>query len=629
MLVRWAWVFVFSLVAAPAWAQSVNWADSRAHDKGCRGTDHIFHVRCERSDQDWSDRCPNMVGRRNFRDSPMSKDPIRLADRAWSEVAIADGACATRPASHAATDKVDWADSRALDKGCRGWTHVFHVRCEFPDGSASQSCPDMPTRSFLGSSMYSGPSRLPDRAWTEVYLSDGTCSPLPSDTAKARCRQKCDDALGPAVANSLENGGGSEAGVVIVACHGVCEAKRHVDVHSVGWYEKWAEPKECAGPNRVYNIPCTDGDGVWVEALGDKDKCPALPNSYFGKTPLKVQDINGLASVWKRFEIPHDSCKADWADARAHDKGCRGTSHIFHAACERPDRSYSLDCSNMPTRQFRGSTMTTAPVRLGDKAWTEVAISDATCSVGWADARAHDKGCRGTSHIFHVRCERPDGGWSLDCSDLPTRQFRGSTMTTTPVRLGDRTWTEVAISDATCDPKGLALPRPPSDLPKPPPPQPVPPPTPLPKPKESPPTTGTVPTTKPQMSGPSPETTAVAKGPPTTVTSTTTLPSGSPSNPPKEPNDTLIGPAIPNAPPQTSAPACDAAKVTQCKGLIQGVVPWQMSPEPQYRQWAEGNLDNLCRCTRDAAKTVQCFQDELYRSNGNNWATAIELCKAR
>jgi hypothetical protein len=56
--------------------------------------------------------------------------------------------------------------------------------------------------------------------------------------------------------------------------------------------------------------------------------------------------------------------------------------------------------------------------------WTEVAGADATCGINWADVSAHHKGCRGPGqHIYHVRCERPDGNWSQDCSDMHTRTF--------------------------------------------------------------------------------------------------------------------------------------------------------------------------------------------------------------
>jgi hypothetical protein len=47
---------VFALLApllvAEREAKAVDWADARAYDKGCRNGAHIFHVRCERSDQD-------------------------------------------------------------------------------------------------------------------------------------------------------------------------------------------------------------------------------------------------------------------------------------------------------------------------------------------------------------------------------------------------------------------------------------------------------------------------------------------------------------------------------------------------------------------------------------------------
>ena len=69
-----------------------DWADNRAHDKGCHGPERIFHVRCERPDGNWSDRCTDMP-LQPFRRVPMTKAPVRLADKAWTEVAILDPAC--------------------------------------------------------------------------------------------------------------------------------------------------------------------------------------------------------------------------------------------------------------------------------------------------------------------------------------------------------------------------------------------------------------------------------------------------------------------------------------------------------------------------------------------------------
>jgi hypothetical protein len=71
--------------------------------------------------------------------------------------------------------------------------------------------------------------------------------------------------------------------------------------------------------------------------------------------------------------------------------------------------------------------------------------------VGWADARAHDKGCRGpTQHVWHVRCEHPDGNWSHDCPDMEAGLFRGTPMFMAPKRLEDRAWTEVVAIDGSC-----------------------------------------------------------------------------------------------------------------------------------------------------------------------------------
>ena len=68
--------------------ETVAWADGRAHDKGCRGNERIWHVRCEFSDGNWSDKCRDMESRA-FRGLPMTRPPIRLSDRAWTEVAVA------------------------------------------------------------------------------------------------------------------------------------------------------------------------------------------------------------------------------------------------------------------------------------------------------------------------------------------------------------------------------------------------------------------------------------------------------------------------------------------------------------------------------------------------------------
>ena len=382
---RVAFTLLTLLLVSAREARAQSWADARAHDKGCRDGAHIFHVRCERSDQDWSDRCSDMP-KRQFRGSTMTKDPVRLPDRAWTEVAVADGVCGPLPASQGNVGVPDWADGLAHDKGCRGYAHLFHVRCERPDGSWSTECADMPKRLFRGIEMAGDPVRLTDKAWTEVIITDGTCEPLSTETAKGRCRQECDDMLKSAVIDAFGNVGGSgesgsEVGVALVACQAYCDSTRHADLASLNWYEKWAVAKECAGVNRLYHIPCTDGDGVWASAR-DKDRCPGFPNTMKGQPLAKqAEDLTGnLLLVWKSFEIPDDSCKMDWADARAHDKGCRGTSHIFHVRCERPDGSWSQECTDMSTRSFRNNAMTTAPVRLPDRAWTEVAITDATCN---------------------------------------------------------------------------------------------------------------------------------------------------------------------------------------------------------------------------------------------------------
>jgi len=267
---------------------------------------------------------------------------------------------------------------------------------------------------------------------------------------KAICRKRCDDTpVGQSLSGQALNEGSQEA-LALFACYGGCELGRYADRATLHWNVDLAVAKECKGVERVYHMPCTDAQNVWAM---QSSQCGAVPATFHGhplpaKDPEQVIGFNTFA--WVKVQIPEDSCKMDWADARAHDKGCSGTSHVFHVRCERPDGSWTDECTGMARREFRGSTMTADPVRLEDKAWTQVAVQDATCGVGWADDRAQDKGCRGTARIYHVRCERPDGSWSTDCSDMPSRMFHGLPMQQDPARLADRAWTEVAIPDATC-----------------------------------------------------------------------------------------------------------------------------------------------------------------------------------
>ncbi len=75
---------------------------------------------------------------------------------------------------------------------------------------------------------------------------------------------------------------------------------------------------------------------------------------------------------------------------------------------------------------------------------------------------------------------------------------------------------------------------------------------------------------------------------------------------------------------------CDTAKENSCQSLVQGQVPWTTaaSEDPGIRHWQPINLENLCRCTKDAAATVLCFQNALVK-NGNSWMAAIDSCKVR
>lgn len=80
----------------------------------------------------------------------------------------------------------------------------------------------------------------------------------------------------------------------------------------------------------------------------------------------------------------------------------------------------------------------------------------------------------------------------------------------------------------------------------------------------------------------------------------------------------------------TAAPVCDEAKVTQCKSFVQDSVPWSSvsHDDPSFRHWQEPNLQRLCHCTDDPARTIRCFQEELLK-NGDSWEKAIDSCAKR
>lgn len=111
--------------------------------------------------------------------------------------------------------------------------------------------------------------------------------------------------------------------------------------------------------------------------------------------------------------------------------------------------------------------------------------------------------------------------------------------------------------------------------------------------------------------------------PPVATTQPTPAPTPTPAAPPTEVTAQRM--TAPIAAP--AAPGCDAAKVAQCKSLLQDQVPWsgKSHDDPSFRHWQEGNMQKLCNCTDDAAKTVQCFQDEIYK-NGDSWVKAIDSC---
>lgn len=69
------------------------------------------------------------------------------------------------------------------------------------------------------------------------------------------------------------------------------------------------------------------------------------------------------------------------------------------------------------------------------------------------------------------------------------------------------------------------------------------------------------------------------------------------------------------------APARAQSQEQLCESMIQGKVAWARGGS---KSWSPTNVKNLCRNSKNAANTVQCFKSEINRHN--NWQKGIKRC---
>ncbi|HYJ10210.1 MAG TPA: hypothetical protein VEX18_14405 [Polyangiaceae bacterium] len=296
-------------------------------------------------------------------------------------------------------DLYEPADNRSHDKGCSATVdgvREYHVRCEaaaYPRtaGRFGYHCLGKGKRKYMGREMASTPRTLEDATWQAVTLADAAC----------------------------------------------------VSTWATGLDR--AHKKSCASGAQIYHARCERPDGA-ASSL-----CPDLPNGTFNGLKMVVPPKR-LNKEWTEVSADVPECKVAWVTSlsRAHKKSCVSGAQVYHVRCERPDGSADSSCADMPRGAWSGMTMTAAPKRLNSE-WTEVAVDDNACKLGWGTGlnRAHKKSCWQGAQIYHVRCERPDGSANTTCADLPRGSFNGMAMTAAPKRLNPE-WTEVAVESAAC-----------------------------------------------------------------------------------------------------------------------------------------------------------------------------------
>lgn len=169
------------------------------------------------------------------------------------------------------------------------------------------------------------------------------------------------------------------------------------------------------------------------------------------RTALASCALAFIVAVAALGVMPSAALAQSWNERQAHDKNCRGNTRIWHARCELANGGWSHACPNSGFQTFKGLPVERQG-RLPDRAWTEVATRDPSCGwptpARWADERAHDKGCAGSTHLWHVRCESSAGA-QTSCADRADNRFRGAHVFR-QLRLPDRAWSAVATQDTAC-----------------------------------------------------------------------------------------------------------------------------------------------------------------------------------
>lgn len=75
-----------------------------------------------------------------------------------------------------------------------------------------------------------------------------------------------------------------------------------------------------------------------------------------------------------------------------------------------------------------------------------------------------------------------------------------------------------------------------------------------------------------------------------------------------------------DVPPTVDSARAQAEQVAECKSTLQsGKISWGGGSN-----WASDNIDNLCNGTKNAKKTIACFQSQV---ESLGWAAAIDKCK--
>ena len=210
-------------------------------------------------------------------------------------------------------------------------------------------------------------------------------------------------------------------------------------IAALNWYERGAHDKGCFDNVQTYHVRCEDPNGQWSTA------CTDMPRGNFKGKPMLVDPIRLPDRAWTEVKVQCENPSAfSWYERGAHDKGCSDNVQTYHVRCEDPNGQWSTACTDMPRGNFKSKPMLIDPIRLPDRAWTEVKVQCKSPSAfSWYERGAHDKGCWNNVQTYHVRCEDPNGQWSTACTDMPRGNFKGKPMLNNPKRLSDRAWTEV------------------------------------------------------------------------------------------------------------------------------------------------------------------------------------------